>query len=825
MGSIKIYQSSDPNNLVNDESDTNIANWCNKLNQVWERSDFLFGLLRSPDYFYQQPIRLRLPLIFYLGHLPCFSWLQFRHLDGVNKVIDPLYDELFQRGVDPDVLTGTINHMHSSRFSLDSGKEKEYWRQFTVQSVDEYKLEVRSAIRNILINGNLNFNDVDTLNILNVTVEHEMMHQETLTYLFLQLPIEALGSDVVNEDKLHGRHSTLPLPENPWIALPGGQVSLGKSYNEKVETFSFGWDNEFPCYLTYVSSFEMQSHPVRIGDFLQFVQDNGYTTKEWWDDDVFNWINESRIYYPATWSYDGSYCVNFIFQRSIPIESVLDHPVIVSQIEAKAYCAWLSHKCEYAIDLPTEPEWIYAMWDLSKCLPEALANDDYNANFRHFYTMPLNPCTDNKLQWQGSAHEWTSSTFGPFPGYRGGLPSYPGYSADFFDDRHFVVLGGSFATDLNLIRRSFRNWYQSRYRFAFATFRCVKRNEHTDDPLTAADRGRIIATLSNPNHRSISSQYFYDAHGSAIYEQITRLDEYYPYTQELKLLRQRNDDIKRTILEHSNFQASSSTLSKIHIIELGCGDGSKVEAWLPPWLKSNGDVSVVYHPVDVSQHAIDSLIQRLTQNMGEAIVKEYVEPICSTFSKLYTELKVNLMEIQVVLLLGSTIGNFATFDSSHVRFTDDSPVVKFLRSIRSNLKIGDWFLCAFDICKETKTMIQAYNDSKGTTAAFNYNLLLRLNRELGFNFKVTNYQHYATFNPLFRQMESWLISTKRQTVSDQHGFVMELQPYEPIQTEVSVKYTKEDFRFLMEKNSFKIIECYTTSDQRLPYALCMAQAV
>ncbi|CAF5211045.1 unnamed protein product, partial [Rotaria magnacalcarata] len=265
----------------------------NKFNQIWERSDYLFGLLHSSDDFYRQPIKLRLPLLFYLGHLPCFTWAQLQHLDGVNKIIDALFDKLFQRGVDPNVRTGVVNHGHSSRFSINDESEKEYWRSFSVQSVEEYKIKVRSEIKNVLMNGDLKFHDLNTLNVLNIAVEHEMMHQETLMYLFAQLSIEAFRSDITNEKDLRQLCDvTSPLPENIWIPLPGGQLSLGKSYSEQLPTYSFGWDNEFPSEPTYVSNFELQSHPVRIGDFLQFVLDNGYTTKQWWDDDAFEWITE-----------------------------------------------------------------------------------------------------------------------------------------------------------------------------------------------------------------------------------------------------------------------------------------------------------------------------------------------------------------------------------------------------------------------------------------------------------------------------------------------------------------------------------------------------
>ena len=122
-------------------------------------------------------------------------------------------------------------------------------------------------------------------------------------------------------------------------------------------------------------------------------------------------------------------------------------------------------------------------------------------------------------------------------------------------------------------------------------------------------------------------------------------------------------------------------------------------------------------------------------------------------------------------------------------------------------------------------MVKAYSDRKGVTKAFNLNLLHRLNRELNFNFDVDQYQHYAVFNPLLRRMESWLISQKRQTIRDDRGFTMTLEPFEAIQTEVSTKYTREDIEQLMTKNSLKVVELYLIDRHSLPYALCLSQAI
>ncbi|CAF1098527.1 unnamed protein product [Adineta steineri] len=478
-----------PNNhyqsMIDKKIQSDVTYWINKFNQLWNRSDQLFSLLRSPDDYYKQPIELRLPLLFYLGHLPCFSWAQFRHLNGINDIIDNTYDDLFVRGVDPDVQTGVVEHTHSSRFSTNIKDEENYWRSFTVQSVNEYKKKVREQILRVLVHGNLDLNNLHTLNVLNIATEHEMLHQETLMYLFVQLPIESLRMDIITEMDLRQTSVVSSLPENRWVTLPGGQTSLGKPYNDQPSTFSFGWDNEFPRESCHVPSFQIQSHPVRNGDFLQFILDDGYSTSDWWDESVFEWIKASDIHHPMTWTRkDNSYRVNFVLQRDIPLDFVLDHPVLLSQVEAKAFCRWLSKKTGETIDLPTESEWIYAMWDWSECIRDSLMSSDCNINFRHLHTIPVKSTTANQLQWQGSAFEWTSSVFRPFSGYRGPLPTYLEYSADFFDNRHFVLLGGSYVTDSTLIRRSFRNWYQDTYQYVFATFRCVKHINHTDNPLT-----------------------------------------------------------------------------------------------------------------------------------------------------------------------------------------------------------------------------------------------------------------------------------------------------------------------------------------------------
>ncbi|CAF4276394.1 unnamed protein product, partial [Rotaria sordida] len=153
---------------------------------------------------------------------------------------------------------------------------------------------------------------------------------------------------------------------------------------------------------------------------------------------------------------------------------------------------------------------------------------------------------------------------------------------------------------------------------------------------------------------------------------------YYPYAQELKLLYQRVNDIKSTIIYHSNFENYSS--STIHFIELGCGDGKKVEVLLTPWINSIDDIS---------QHAIDSLIQLLKKTFNENIIEQHIKPVCSTCENMYTKINTDIMGIQVVMLMDCTIGNFSSYDQKNIKYSEDAPVMQLLRLIRQNLRIGD----------------------------------------------------------------------------------------------------------------------------------------
>ena len=150
--------------------------------------------------------------------------------------------------------------------------------------------------------------------------------------------------------------------------------------------------------------------------------------------------------------------------EDVPFESAADWPVVASWAEAAAYARWRSAR------LPTEAEWHRAA--------EGAPRDQGNVDFRHGSPLPVGSHPEGAsrhgvLELVGNGWEWTATPFAPFPGFVP-LARYPGYSADFFDGAHFVLLGGSWATDEALLRPSFRNWFQPHYPYVFSKFRCAR---------------------------------------------------------------------------------------------------------------------------------------------------------------------------------------------------------------------------------------------------------------------------------------------------------------------------------------------------------------
>lgn len=420
------------------------------------RSDALFEIIR-PEAIFDRPIPERHRIVFYVGHLESFDWNLLHEVLGLNS-FNPIYDRLFAFGIDP--VGG----------GLPSDQPKDWPSPVEVR---DYVHKIRAALDAKLMSGELESNHltrdgfpIETL--LNVAIEHRLMHVETLAYMLHQLPLNRK----VNQNELPALAPGIP--EHRMIEIPQGKVWLGLPR----DAGAFGWDNEFERNSREVPGFQIDRYMVTNSNFLEFMNAGGYQTRALWTDDDWNWKTRAQISHPVFWrkSGDGWLYRTMFEEISLPP----DWPVYVSHAEASAYARWAGKS------LPTEEQWQRAAYGsaLPEERPYPWGNESSgpgfgNSDFKRWSPEPVHASPQGKSAFgvegmRGNGWEWTSSLFGPFPGFEP-FPFYRGYSADFFDGKHFVMKGGSPRTAGCMLRPTFRNWFQAHYQYVYAGFRCVSK--------------------------------------------------------------------------------------------------------------------------------------------------------------------------------------------------------------------------------------------------------------------------------------------------------------------------------------------------------------
>ncbi|HEX4784196.1 MAG TPA: SUMF1/EgtB/PvdO family nonheme iron enzyme [Candidatus Sulfotelmatobacter sp.] len=418
------------------------------------RSDELFKIVQ-PGSIYERPIPERHRIIFYVGHLEAFDWNLLHENVGLQSFHSE-FDRLFAFGIDP-VGGGLPTDQRSD------------WP--SVEAVRDYVRQIRAALDEKLADGSLESYGqgrgsfaLDTL--LNVAIEHRLMHVETLAYMFHQLPLE---QKVPQKDPQ--KLVTAPV-KHQMVRIPAGKTMLGLPRSGE----RFGWDNEFEAYTVDVPAFEIDQYEVTNRLYLDFMNAGGYDTRAYWSDDDWNWKTERAISHPVFWMKTrGGWNYRGMFEE---VALPLDCPVYVSHAEAMAYARWAGK------ELPSEEQWqraAYGSTDRNERF-YPWGNTEPDLSFGNFDFSHWNPTAVNAFPEAASAFgvhdllgngwEWTSSVFGAFPGFEA-FPFYPGYSANFFDGKHFVMKGGSPRTAACMLRPTFRNWFQAHYQYVYAGFRCV----------------------------------------------------------------------------------------------------------------------------------------------------------------------------------------------------------------------------------------------------------------------------------------------------------------------------------------------------------------
>jgi dimethylhistidine N-methyltransferase len=291
--------------------------------------------------------------------------------------------------------------------------------------------------------------------------------------------------------------------------------------------------------------------------------------------------------------------------------------------------------------------------------------------------------------------------------------------------------------------------------------------------------------------KTLPSKLFYDAAGSAWFEEITRLPEYYPTRTELEILHRFADPIT---------QAAGAG---VKVVELGSGSATKTCTLLRAF--ACRQLRVEYIPVDISVAALGEARKQVRGDCPQADVR----PVVADFSQGFGFLG-DISGPKLVLYLGSSIGNF-----------DPESAVEMLRGVRQELKAGDALLLGTDLVKSKRILIPAYDDAQGVTSEFNKNLLRRLNRELDGNFDLARFSHRALWNPTESRIEMHLESLGAQVVDlKMISLRLTLGSGERIHTENSYKYTRAAVETMLRRSGFSLRQSWY--DQKRWFAVHLA---
>lgn len=297
----------------------------------------------------------------------------------------------------------------------------------------------------------------------------------------------------------------------------------------------------------------------------------------------------------------------------------------------------------------------------------------------------------------------------------------------------------------------------------------------TDTEIFARD---IHKGLSAPL-KHISSKYFYDDIGSGIFQDIMKMPEYYPTPCEFEILSLQGDNIIGKLQFDRPFQ----------IVEFGAGDGIKTRQLLKKLV--DRQVEFTYVPIDISSKAIEELEANMLMHLPGLAIK----PMIGNYFLMMEELAASKVP-SLLLFLGGNIGNYEAQEVMHL-----------LADFRKCMNTGDYLLTGFDLQKNPATIRCAYDDPKGITKAFNINLLHRINRELGGNFKTSQFDFYSHYNPVNGEVRSYLVSLVPQKVHIQHtDKCYDFERNELIWTELSKKYTLTEIEQVAGANGFTVVE-------------------
>ncbi|APQ16652.1 L-histidine N(alpha)-methyltransferase [Maribacter hydrothermalis] len=294
----------------------------------------------------------------------------------------------------------------------------------------------------------------------------------------------------------------------------------------------------------------------------------------------------------------------------------------------------------------------------------------------------------------------------------------------------------------------------------------------------------------SPKH--LSSKYFYDKIGDQLFQKIMAMPTYYLTDCEYEILENNKEEIRELFIGSGPFD----------LIELGAGDGKKTKILLKEF--SDKNIDFTYVPIDISDNALKQLHSSIKKELPDV----NVHPFQGTYFEALKEIN-NRKNRKIILFLGSNIGNLV-----------HKQAVDFMNKIQKLMQPDDLLFMGFDQKKNPKTILDAYNDQEGVTAAFNKNVLARINTELNANFDLNQFLHWEVYNPETGTAKSYLVSKIQQTVKIENlKLRVDFKQWETIHTEISQKYDDEIINWLAKEAGLEMTTEYES--KRLQYKNCV----
>ncbi len=412
----------------------------------------LFECLASEEAFYARANPLRHPLIFYYGHTSVFFINKLNVANLIDQRIDPSMESTLAIGVD--------------EMSWDDLNERSYnWP--TPEAVKAHRDQTREVVDQFIRDCDCTVPiDWDhPLWIVLMGIEHERIHLETTAVLIRELPLE-LVEEHSQWSKICSQSKTPP--QNALLPVSGGQVELGKAKSDLL----YGWDNEYGYAAEEVDPFLASKFLVSNAEFKTFVDDGGYSSREFWTEEGWQWATYRQAKQPVYWVQAGSdYSLRTMLEV---IDMPWDWPAEVNYLEAKAFCNWMSQKQGRSIRLPSEAEWYRLRESVDTDQPD-WETAPGNVNLEG----EMSPCPVDRHEFPGgffdvvgNVWQWTETAIEGFDGFET-HPVYDDFSAPTFDGKHNIFKGGSWISTGNLAINASRYAFR-RHFFQYSGFRFVE---------------------------------------------------------------------------------------------------------------------------------------------------------------------------------------------------------------------------------------------------------------------------------------------------------------------------------------------------------------